>query len=121
MKRAVVVLGLVACGGKEPTPVALPSNVAADPVGGSPDATKNRIALAVEAFTGFRDEMCKCLDRACAYAVQERMTKWSTKMAEEAGERPTRTTNDEAAQMTELGQAYGDCMTKAMSSGGVTP
>ena len=70
-------------------------------------------------MTGFRDDMCKCTDKACADAVQEQMTKWSTKMAQEAGSHDTRkATEAELEQMTEIGRGYGECMAKAM---GQTP
>lgn len=64
----------------------------------------------------FSTEMCKCKDKACADKVQEGMTKWSTDMAAKGGakkdEKP-----DEASmkKMTEIGQKYAECMTKAMT------
>ena len=77
---------------------------------------------AVAKMTEFKDEMCKCKDKACADKVQESMTKWSTEMASKAGDKKDQKA-DEATmkKMTEVGQAYGECMTKAMSAGAETP
>lgn len=73
---------------------------------------------AVAKMTELKDEMCKCKDKACADKVQESMTKWSTDMAAKAGDKKDQKA-DEATmkKMTEVGQAYGECMTKAMSAG----
>jgi hypothetical protein len=121
--RALVLVVFVACGGKEPAPVAPPpSNVSAIVVGpdaGPPDAPMDEIDVVMATMSGFRDDMCKCADKPCADAVQERMTKWSTKMATEAGERQSRkATEEEMRRMTDIGQGYGECMAKAM---GATP
>jgi hypothetical protein len=78
---------------------------------------------AVAKMTEFKDEMCKCKDKACADKVQESMTKWSTEMAAKAGDKKEPAKADEATmkKMTEVGQQYGECMTKAMSAGAETP
>src|SRR5665647_769315 len=71
---------------------------------------------AMAKMSEFADDMCKCKDKACADKVQEGMTKWSTDMAAKGGakkdEKP-----DEASmkKMTEIGQKYAECMTKAMT------
>jgi len=77
---------------------------------------------AVAKMTEFKDDMCKCKDKACADKVQENMTKWSTDMAAKAGDKKDQKA-DEATmkKMTEVGQQYGECMTKAMSAGAETP
>ncbi len=64
----------------------------------------------------FSNEMCKCKDKACADKVQEGMTKWSTDMAAKGGEKKDEKP-DEASmkKMTEIGQKYAECMTKAMT------
>jgi hypothetical protein len=118
MKSCVLVLVLFACGGKEaPPPVApAPAPVVVTPDAAPADAPKDEIEIAFEAMTAFRDEMCKCTDKVCADGVHERMTKWSTKMASEAGERASRKVTDaELEQMTEIGRGYGECMVKAGS------
>lgn len=73
---------------------------------------------AVAKMTEFKDQMCACKDKACADKVQESMTKWSTEMAAKQGDKKEAKT-DEATmkKMTEVGQQYGECMTKAMSAG----
>ena len=66
---------------------------------------------------GFADDMCKCKDKACADKVQEGMTKWSTDMAAKGGDKKADEKPDEAMmkKMTEVGQKYAECMTKAMT------
>jgi hypothetical protein len=78
---------------------------------------------AVAKMTEFKDEMCKCKDKACADKVQEGMTKWSTDMAAKAGDKKEPPKQDEAMmkKMTEVGTQYGECMTKAMSAGAADP
>ena len=65
----------------------------------------------------FADDMCKCKDKACADKVQEGMTKWSTDMAAKGGDKASAEKPSEAdmKKMTEVGQKYAECMTKAMT------
>ncbi len=64
----------------------------------------------------FADDMCKCKDKACADKVQEGMTKWSTDMAAKGGEKSTEKPSEaDMKKMTEVGQKYAECMTKAMT------
>lgn len=76
---------------------------------------------AVAKMTEFKDEMCKCKDKACADKVQESMTKWSTEMAGKQGDKKDKPDEATMKKMTEVGQAYGECMTKAMSAGAAEP
>lgn len=66
---------------------------------------------------GFADDMCKCQDKACADHVQAAMTKWSTDMAARGvrGRNHERPSDEVMKRMTEIGQRYAECMTKAMS------
>jgi hypothetical protein len=72
---------------------------------------------AMAKMSEFADEMCKCKDKACADKVQEGMTKWSTDMAAKGGDKKADEKPDEATmkKMTEVGQKYAECMTKAMT------
>ena len=120
MKRCALVVALVACGGKETaSPAAPSSNVVIVPDAAPPDAPKDEIRLMTETMAAFRDNMCECTDKACAEAVQDRMMKWSTKMAEEESQHPSRKPTDaELEEMTKIGRAYGECLVKAV---GQTP
>lgn len=71
---------------------------------------------AIRKMTKLTDQMCTCTDKACADRVQESMTAWSIDMASQAGDVEGQRA-DEATmkKMTEVGQRYGECMTKAMS------
>ena len=112
MKRCALVVALVACGGKETAPRSPPSNVVAVPDAGPPDAALDLLD-SVAAMTGFRDDMCKCTDKACADAVQERLNAWSIQMA--ALQDGRKATEAELEQMTKIGQGYGECLAKAMA------
>ena len=72
---------------------------------------------AMEKMGAFAEDMCKCKDKACADKVQEGMTKWSTDMAAKGGDKKADEKPDEATmkKMTEVGQKYAECMTKAMT------
>jgi predicted small lipoprotein YifL len=116
--KLLVVSVLVACGSKDPPPALPPSNVVilpdAAPVATPPDGPEDPVALLMTKMNGFADEMCACRDKACADVVQEGMTKWSTQMASDAGSRGMRkATEKELEQITNIGQRYGECMTKA--------
>ncbi len=71
---------------------------------------------AVVAMLEFKDQMCACKDKACADKVQETMTKWSTDMAARAGNKRDNANEAQIEKMTEIGQVYGECMTRAMST-----
>ena len=75
---------------------------------------------AMAKMSEFADDMCKCKDKACADKVQEGMTKWSTDMAAKGGAKKADEKPDEAMmkKMTEVGQKYAECMTKAMTPAG---
>lgn len=118
MKLLVVSVVLVACGSKEPPPASPPSNVVITPDAAiaPPDAMEDPVAAVMAKMNGFADAMCACRDKTCAEGVQEDMTKWSTKMAAEAGDHPSRkATEAELEQMTGIGRRYGECMSKVMT------
>jgi hypothetical protein len=72
---------------------------------------------ALAKMSEFADSMCLCKDKACAEAVQERMTKWSTDMAAKAGSARDEKPSDEMIKkMTTIGQQYAECMTSAYGS-----
>ena len=66
----------------------------------------------------FKDKMCACKDKGCADKVQDDMNKWSAENAKNAGDKPEKPDEATMKKMTEVGQAYGECMAKAMSGGG---
>ncbi len=82
-------------------------------LGGCKKKSGSEFAEPLAKMSEFADMMCKCLDKACADAVQERMTKWATDAA--AKDEWSKTKPDEATmkKMTELGEKYAGCMNKA--------
>jgi hypothetical protein len=72
---------------------------------------------AMAKMSEFSDSMCKCTDKACADKVQADMTKWSTDMAAKGGKKEEKPDEATMKKMTEVGQKYAECMTKAMSAG----
>lgn len=69
----------------------------------------------MDTFRVFVTAMCACRDKACADGVQEGLTKWSVDMAKSSPSRRDEKL-DEATmkQMSEIGQQYAECMTKAL-------
>ncbi len=89
---------------------------------GCTETTPDPAADAIPRMIGFRDEMCGCQNKPCADEVQERMTKWSSEMAVRLEDRPApKASVEEMKKMTEVGQAYGECMTRAMSAAAMEP
>jgi hypothetical protein len=69
----------------------------------------------------FKDQMCKCADKACADKVQASMTDWSASMAKKGGDKEAKPDEATMKKMTEIGEEYGKCMAKAMGAGGDAP
>ena len=69
--------------------------------------------------TEFKDQMCKCTDKACADKVNEAYMKWGQDMAKEAGENKEASENKDASKLSDVTKAYADCMMKA--SGAAMP
>ena len=59
----------------------------------------------------FKDQMCKCKDRACADKVNDDFTRVMTEMAKEQSDRPS---EDDMKRGAEMAKDYADCMSKAM-------
>jgi hypothetical protein len=68
-------------------------------------------------MTEFKDQMCKCADKACADKVNEAYTKWGQEMQKEMGEskEPPKMSEEETKKQTEVATAYSACMTKLMT------
>jgi hypothetical protein len=84
---------------------------------GCPDknSPERRARATLARFEVFADDMCRCKDKPCADKVQESMTVWATEMAKEAGNKADERPSEETMKkMTDLGQRYAECMTKAM-------
>jgi hypothetical protein len=64
----------------------------------------------------FRDEMCACSDTACAQRVSDEMATWSQEQAKDSKE-PPKMTDEETKEATQIGEAMGKCMQKAMGAG----
>ncbi|HEU4730573.1 MAG TPA: hypothetical protein VFT22_21900 [Kofleriaceae bacterium] len=77
---------------------------------------------AIAKMTTFKDDMCKCTDKACAEKVTEAMTKWGQDMAKEGGDKAAKVSEDDTKKMAALTEEMTKCMTKAMmAGGGATP
>lgn len=85
---------------------------------GCPDknSPERQIRMAVDQMATFTDDMCRCLDKACADKIQDQMTKWATEMARDAPKQQPKPDEALMKRMTEIGQRYGECMTNAMMS-----
>ena len=69
---------------------------------------------AIAKMAEFKDQMCACKDKVCGDKVQEAMTKWSTDMAARSPDKRVNASEAQMKKMTEVGQMYGECMTRAM-------
>ncbi|HEY0191664.1 MAG TPA: hypothetical protein VGC42_11130, partial [Kofleriaceae bacterium] len=61
----------------------------------------------------FRDEMCKCANRACADRVTGKLTRWGEQLAKISGHMQRPTVRQTKA-MTEITEHMTSCMTKAV-------
>lgn len=70
----------------------------------------------MEAMSRFKDEMCACIDAACAQRVSDEMTKWAQEHYKD--DAAVKMSEDDMRAATEIGMQMAQCMTKAM---GATP
>jgi len=74
------------------------------------------------AMRRFANEICACTTSDCARQVSDRMTKWSQEAPRKnAGKPPTKMTDAETKEATEIGTRMSECMVKAMSAGSGSP
>ncbi len=67
-----------------------------------------------KAMVGYKEQMCACKDSKCATAVSDAMTKWGAEQ-EKMDREPPRMSEDDTKKFTEIGEAMGTCMQKAMT------
>lgn len=72
--------------------------------------------LAFEAMSGFKDQMCACVDKACADRVQDELVQWSSELARSNDMRPGSFTEEQMRAMQDLGTSYAECMMAAMQA-----
>jgi hypothetical protein len=76
---------------------------------------------AIAKMTDFKDQMCKCADKACAEKVTEAMTKWGQDMAKEGGDKEAKISEEDTKKMASVTEEMTKCMTKAMMAGATPP
>jgi hypothetical protein len=65
----------------------------------------------------FRDQMCKCTDKACADKVMESMTKWTQENAKAGGDKEAAKPTEEDMKKTQaISEEYTKCMQKVMTA-----
>jgi hypothetical protein len=70
---------------------------------------------AIAKMSDFKDQMCKCADKACADKVTEAMTKWGTEAAKEASaDKDAKISEEDTKKMASVTEEMTKCMTKAM-------
>jgi len=79
-----------------------------------PEPTSPGVAEAMATMSRFKDEMCACKDTSCAQKVSDEMAKWSQAQAKRTTP-PPKMTDEAVKRATELGEAMGTCMQRAMS------
>ena len=69
----------------------------------------------------FRDQMCKCTDKACADKVTESMAKWTQDNAKEGAKEAAKPSEEDMKKMTAISEEYSKCMQKVMTASMPTP
>jgi hypothetical protein len=69
----------------------------------------------------FRDQMCKCTDKACADKVTESMAKWTQDNAKEGSKEAAKPTEEDMKKMTAISEEYSKCMQKVMTASAPPP
>ena len=64
----------------------------------------------------FRDQMCKCTDKACADKVTEAMAKWTQDNAKEGAKEAAKPSEEDMKKMTAISEEYSKCMQKVMTA-----
>ena len=80
-----------------------------------PEPTSPGASEALETMTHFKDEMCACKDTGCAQKVSDEMATWSQDQAKQHAKEPPKMSDDEIKRATDLGEAMGKCMQRAMT------
>ena len=70
----------------------------------------------------FRDQMCKCTDKACADKVAEAMTKWTQEFAKEGGgDKAAKPSEEDTKKTTQIMTEYTACQGKLMQAAAPPP
>jgi hypothetical protein len=71
---------------------------------------------AIAKMADFKDQMCKCPDKACADKVTEAMTKWNQDMAKEGGDKDaSKLSEEDAKKVAAISEELTKCMSKLMA------
>lgn len=73
---------------------------------------KNDNAANIAKMEGFKNDMCKCKDKACADGVDKAMNDWSTANKPKDGKK-VEMSKDEETKVAGVMKDYMDCRTKA--------
>src|SRR5215510_13457987 len=69
-------------------------------------------------MTEFKDQMCKCADKACADKVTADMTKWTQDKAKEGGDNkePAKLSDEDQKKFQTVNEDFTKCMQKLMAA-----
>lgn len=124
MRSALILVLLVACGGKsEPPPQTPISNqapptakpaVEPDPVHKRPDCDAiDNSECAMQIVEYFAKEMCNCKDKACADTVNEGYSNWGMEMAKRVrGTSSSKPDAELTKKMVDAAMLYNECFAK---------
>jgi hypothetical protein len=77
---------------------------------------------AVAKYTEFKDQMCKCTDKACADKVTEAMTKWTQDFQKESsGDKAAKASEEDTKKMTSIMEDLAKCQAKVMAAAAPPP
>jgi len=119
MKIVLVVVVLAACSGSAQTPAQEPvltNSVPRPPPDAAVDAPVAQGVAAIAKMTTFRDELCACLDKACADRVLAALTQWAQDEARKPRVEEEYTETD-MRKIAELSDGFAKCMIRISKSG----
>lgn len=76
---------------------------------------------AIAKITEFKDQMCKCADKACAEKVTEAMSKWTQEMAKEGAEKNAKMSEEDTKKAQAVSEEMTKCMGKIMAAAAPPP
>jgi hypothetical protein len=71
---------------------------------------------AMAKMEGFKNDMCKCADKACAEKVSKAMEEWTKSMGEKGEKMMKEMSDEDKKKATAIGEELGKCLMKHMAA-----
>jgi hypothetical protein len=76
---------------------------------------KAGMAEAMAKMESFKNDACKCADKACLDKVDQAMAEWSKSMMEKQGDKPPQQSPEDSKKMAAIMEEMGKCRTKLLT------